>query len=204
MGINEIPLSENRGDYDKNSSRSKNGGALVKRGEEFALEDKDVLEVDENVIIPTCRAVFGSGFGGFGYPKFQSKEGDWYQANLKPSNLHGIQGYAYRVFLSITMILGDGIYHVVYMIIVTIHSFSQKTQLIDESTDGQAYDDKRRIDYFLKDQISTTVAVGHYIVLAGVSTGVVPVIFPQLKWYLINIVIILIFRLSLRSSNGLL
>ncbi|KAL8515047.1 hypothetical protein ACS0TY_013941 [Phlomoides rotata] len=54
-----LRVTDNRDDYGKNSTRSKNGAALVERGErvvllllrgenEFALEDKDVLEGDEN------------------------------------------------------------------------------------------------------------------------------------------------------------
>ncbi|KAL8534916.1 hypothetical protein ACS0TY_010814 [Phlomoides rotata] len=138
---------------------------------------------------------------GFLWPFIQSKEGDWYPANLKPSNLHGIQGY--RVFLSIAMMLGDGLYHVVYMVIVTLHSFiGKKSQLIDEPTYGQAYDEKRRIDYFLKDQIPITVAVGGYIVLAAISTGVVPVIFPQLKWYHVLVAYLFAPVLAFCNSYG--
>lgn len=86
------------------------------------------------------------------------------------------------------MMLGDGLFHVVYMVIVTIKSFVQQNSqknLLNEATDGQIvdYDQKRRTEYFLKDQIPSAVAIGGYIVLAAISIGVVPVIFPQLKWY---------------------
>ncbi|KAK4484060.1 hypothetical protein RD792_011279 [Penstemon davidsonii] len=121
---------------------------------------------------------------GILWPYIESKRGDWYSADLSASSLHGIQGY--RVFLAIAFMLGDGLFHVVYMVIVTLKSFSQqKEKVLNETTDGQIgnYDDKKRTEYFLKDQIPNTVAIAGYLVLAVVSIGVVPLIFPQLKWY---------------------
>ncbi|KAK4484075.1 hypothetical protein RD792_011295 [Penstemon davidsonii] len=121
---------------------------------------------------------------GILWPYIESKRGDWYSADLSASSLHGIQGY--RVFLAIAFMLGDGLFHVVYMVIVTLKSFSQqKEKVLNETTDGQIgnYDDKKRTEYFLKDQIPNTVAIAGYLVLAAVSIGVVPLIFPQLKWY---------------------
>ncbi|XP_012834985.1 PREDICTED: probable metal-nicotianamine transporter YSL7 [Erythranthe guttata] len=118
------------------------------------------------------------------WPVIESKKGDWYSAKLPASSLHGIQGY--RVFLAIAMMLGDGLFHVVYMVIVTLRSFMQQKsqkELIDESTEIGNYDEKKRMEYFLKDQIPNTVAIAGYVVLAGISIAVIPQIFHQLKWY---------------------
>ncbi|KAJ6750038.1 hypothetical protein OIU85_000646 [Salix viminalis] len=46
---------------------------------------------------------------GLMWPLIDTKKGDWYSADLKPSSLHGLQGY--KVFISIAMILGDGLYN---------------------------------------------------------------------------------------------
>ncbi|KAL3830650.1 hypothetical protein ACJIZ3_019452 [Penstemon smallii] len=121
---------------------------------------------------------------GILWPIIESKRGDWYSADLSASSLHGIQGY--RIFLAIALMLGDGLFHVVYMVIVTLKSFAQqKKKVTNETTDGQIgnYNDKRRTEYFLKDQIPNTVAIAGYLILAAVSIGIVPVIFTQLKWY---------------------
>ncbi|XP_073300202.1 probable metal-nicotianamine transporter YSL7 [Primulina huaijiensis] len=124
---------------------------------------------------------------GIMWPLIESKKGSWYSADLKASSLHGIQGY--RVFLAIAMMLGDGLFHVVYMVIVTVKNFakqqSDKKSLTDDEADGQTenFDDKRRTEYFLKDQIPNKVAVAGYLILAGISVVLVPVIFHQLKWY---------------------
>ncbi|KAL5650616.1 hypothetical protein ACJX0J_041425, partial [Zea mays] len=46
---------------------------------------------------------------GIMWPLIEQKKGDWYPADLKPSSLRGIVGY--RVFVSIALILGDGLYN---------------------------------------------------------------------------------------------
>ncbi|KAL2455117.1 putative metal-nicotianamine transporter YSL7 [Abeliophyllum distichum] len=121
---------------------------------------------------------------GIMWPLIDTKKGSWYSADLSASSLHGIQGY--RVFLAIAMMLGDGLFHVVYMIIVTSKSFidrkQEKSNNDDECTQAD-YDEKTRSTYFLKDQIPNSVAIAGYIILAAISVGVVPLIFHQLKWY---------------------
>lgn len=39
----------------------------------------------------------------------EKKKGDWYPADLKANNLHGLQGY--KVFIATAVILGDGLYN---------------------------------------------------------------------------------------------
>ncbi|XAR64011.1 hypothetical protein NMG60_11024198 [Bertholletia excelsa] len=128
---------------------------------------------------------------GIMWPGIEKKKGDWYSADLPANSLHGIQGY--RVFLAIAMMLGDGLFHFVYMLIVTLRSLiaqddgpsSSSPPSPPRSSDRRMvnYDDQRRTEYFLKDEIPNKVAAAGYIVLAGISMGVVPAIFPQLKWY---------------------
>lgn len=93
------------------------------------------------------------------------------------------------------MILGDGVYHCVYMLVQTGYSlvlqYTNKKQsssaVKDESnSDPQVNDnndDKIRTEYFLKDQIPMWVACSGYVILAIISIIVVSRIFPQLKWY---------------------
>ncbi|CAN6675255.1 unnamed protein product [Malus baccata var. baccata] len=127
---------------------------------------------------------------GIMLPLIETKKGIWYSANLSASSLHGIQGY--RVFIAIAMMLGDGLFHVVYMLFMTTKSLAtQRSQKKLESVEAGGssevvsanYDEQRRIEYFLKDQIPSWVAFSGYIVLAAISISVVPLIFPQLKWY---------------------
>ncbi|XP_075495821.1 putative metal-nicotianamine transporter YSL7 [Primulina tabacum] len=125
---------------------------------------------------------------GVMWPLIQTKEGSWYKAGLKASDIHGIQGY--RVFIAISMMLGDGLYHVVYMVIVTLKNFmaqqSEQKHVSDSMEEDQQigdYDEKKRKEYFLKDQIPNVAAITGYVLLAALSVGLIPMIFHQLKWY---------------------
>ncbi|XP_057773990.1 probable metal-nicotianamine transporter YSL7 [Salvia miltiorrhiza] len=143
---------------------------------------------------------------GIMWPAIESKKGVWYSADLAPSSLHGIQGY--RVFLAIATILGDGLFQVVYMVILTLKSFIQQ-HLHKNGNEGEEeegavvdYNESKRSEYFLKDQIPNTVAIGGYIVLALISTFVVPQIFPQLKWYQILVAYIIAPVLAFCNAYG--
>ncbi|XP_038687175.1 probable metal-nicotianamine transporter YSL7 [Tripterygium wilfordii] len=126
---------------------------------------------------------------GIMWPLIQKKEGSWYKAGLGGSSLHGIQGY--RVFIAIATMLGDGLYHAVSMLIKTLFSLAtQKSsentvnpQFSDHSTEIVNYDEQRRTEYFLKDQIPIWAAGLGYLVLVLICVFVVPTIFPGLKWY---------------------
>ncbi|KAI3429118.1 uncharacterized protein J3R85_008528 [Psidium guajava] len=120
---------------------------------------------------------------GIMWPLIETKKGDWYSADLSPSSLHGIQGY--RVFLAIAMMLGDGLFHVVLMLIKTTSSLiaNSRKESSSETPDETDYNDERRNLYFLKDQIPNWVAFGGYIGLAVISIIVLPFIFPQIKFY---------------------
>ncbi|XP_038905641.1 probable metal-nicotianamine transporter YSL7 [Benincasa hispida] len=121
---------------------------------------------------------------GIMWPLIELKKGDWYSASLSASSLHGIQGY--RVFIAIAMMLGDGLYHVFFMLFQTFYSLAKKrssNENIDSSMEVTDYDAQRRSEYFLKDQIPNWVAMVGYVVLAAISVITVPLIFHQLKWY---------------------
>jgi OPT family oligopeptide transporter len=91
------------------------------------------------------------------------------------------------------MMLGDGLFHVVYMLIKTASSLaalkSKKNQsssiIAADQSDSEIenYDEKRRTEFFLSDQIPVWIALLGYGILAAISIIVVPFIFHQLKWY---------------------
>ncbi|KAK0573195.1 hypothetical protein LWI29_004214 [Acer saccharum] len=145
---------------------------------------------------------------GFMWPVIESKKGDWYSAKLSSGSLHGIQGY--RVFIAIAMMLGDGLFHVLYMLVNTTQSLFQhyrkkEGSSINPDIDIQNsemvnYDDQRRTEYFLKDQIPNWVACTGYVALALLATLVVPFIFHQLKWY--HILVAFVFAPVLAFCNA--
>ncbi|WJX19712.1 hypothetical protein P8452_09360 [Trifolium repens] len=56
---------------------------------------------------------------GVMWPLIEDKKGDWYPSDLKQSSLHGLQGY--KVFIAISMILGDGLYSFVKVLGRTLY-----------------------------------------------------------------------------------
>ncbi|KAJ6766820.1 OLIGOPEPTIDE TRANSPORTER YGL114W-RELATED [Salix purpurea] len=139
-----------------------------------------------------------------------TKRGDWYPADLKSSSLHGLQGY--KVFISIAMILGDGLYNFFKVLSRTLAALffqlrgrnaSSALPIADHSSPESSkisYDEQLRTRLFLKDQIPTWFAVAGYVVIAAISTATLPHIFHDLKWY--YILVIYIFAPTLAFCNA--
>ncbi|XP_064953586.1 probable metal-nicotianamine transporter YSL8 [Musa acuminata AAA Group] len=147
---------------------------------------------------------------GILWPYIRSKQGVWYDASLPESSLHGINGY--KVFISIAMILGDGLFHFLVVFFRSSYDMYNKRQRKDAATpfaDAAAlvgpclsFDDRRRSNVFLKDQIPTTVAIAGYVLFAVISVIAVPFIFPQLKFYHIIVAYIIAPVLAFCNSYG--
>ncbi|KAL5983088.1 putative metal-nicotianamine transporter ysl7 [Asimina triloba] len=134
---------------------------------------------------------------GIMWPLIGNKKGDWYSADLKPDSLQGLQGY--KIFVAISMILGDGLYNFFRVMSITTSAFLK--QLHDKQTSeipelnehpptnpSLSYDDQRRTELFMKDQIPTWKAIGGYVAMAAISIITLPHIFPQLKWYYVLVI----------------
>ncbi|XP_044420090.1 probable metal-nicotianamine transporter YSL14 [Triticum aestivum] len=148
---------------------------------------------------------------GIMWPLIGKKKGSWYLASLPESSLHGLQ--AYRVFISIALILGDGLYNFVKVLIRTIAGFismvhKNSKAMLPVSDNGSptaeamSFDDERRTELFLKDQIPMAVAYGGYAVVASISIGTLPQIFPQLKWYYILVAYVVAPVLAFCNAYG--
>ncbi|KAM7475259.1 hypothetical protein LguiB_022502 [Lonicera macranthoides] len=147
---------------------------------------------------------------GIMWPLIATKRGDWYSKDLSPTSLGGLQGY--KVFIAIALILGDGLYNFFKVLIRTLaglfymlHNKKPKNDLPVTDHPSPAlpplsYDTQRRTQLFLKDQIPTWFAASGYIAIGAISSGVLPLIFPELKWY--YIIVICIFAPTLAFCNA--
>ncbi|KAK7291306.1 hypothetical protein RIF29_06327 [Crotalaria pallida] len=149
---------------------------------------------------------------GLMWPLIENKEGHWYKKDLGQSNLHGIQGY--RVFIAIAMILGDGLYNFCKVLTHTflgLHNQFRNRQrenvlpVAGQETPSPpqvSFDDQRRTQLFLKDQIPAWVAVGGYVAIAAISIATLPHIFHQLKWYYILVIYLIAPTLAFCNAYG--
>ncbi|XP_020079655.1 probable metal-nicotianamine transporter YSL14 [Ananas comosus] len=151
---------------------------------------------------------------GIMWPLIEGKKGDWFPADLPSTSLHGLQGY--RVFIAIALILGDGLYNFFKVLARTISAFASQIRSKSSTTtlpitDGNSptadttqisYDDQRRTELFLKDQIPNLVAFGGYTAIAIISIITIPHIFPQLKWYYILVTYIVAPVLAFCNAYG--
>ncbi|KAL0441198.1 UNVERIFIED_CONTAM: putative metal-nicotianamine transporter YSL5 [Sesamum radiatum] len=107
---------------------------------------------------------------GIMWPLIENRKGDWFSADLPSTSFRGLQGY--KVFIGIAMILGDGLYNFCKVLSRTLAGLFLKlqerkansqmpvTQHSSPSTESQSYDDQRRSQLFLKDQIPKWFAIG--------------------------------------------
>ncbi|KAL6351197.1 hypothetical protein AAG906_031783 [Vitis piasezkii] len=116
-----------------------------------------------------------------------------------------------QVFLSIAMILGDGLYNFVKVLGLTIRGFIKqykKMEVIPVTERGSpekvsnSYDDEVRTKLFLKDGIPLWVSLVGYVAIAAVSIGVIPKIFHQMKWYYVLVIYIFAPVLAFCNAYG--
>lgn len=116
--------------------------------------------------------------------------------------------YTPQVFIAIAMILGDGLYNFVKVLGRTLFGLYYQCYKKVPSTDPNSplpplsYDDKRRTELFLKDQIPPWFAVTGYVTIAIISTCTIPIIFNQLKWYHIIVIYLIAPALAFCNSYG--
>ncbi|KAL2552606.1 putative metal-nicotianamine transporter YSL6 [Forsythia ovata] len=160
--------------------------------------------------IVNCSVLLGAIISwGFLWPFISQRAGDWYPADLGSNDFKGL--YGYKVFIAISLILGDGIYNLIKIIAITIkeicrNSTDQNIPVIKEVADSYSskllVEQRKRDEVFLKDRIPFWFAASGYVALAAISTATMPMIFPPLKWYLVLCSYIIAPALAFCNSYG--
>ncbi|KAH9325624.1 hypothetical protein KI387_005802, partial [Taxus chinensis] len=151
---------------------------------------------------------------GLMWPLIHNHKGHWYTAS--DSSMQGLQGY--KVFISIALILGDGIYNFIKILYISISTMygewkkkkTRESEILAVSNNNNeqqpvetiSYDEQRRNDLFMKDRIPLWVAGSGYVVLAAISIGIIPKIFPPVKWYYVLIAYIFAPVLGFCNAYG--
>ncbi|KAI3839411.1 hypothetical protein MKX03_016089 [Papaver bracteatum] len=160
--------------------------------------------------IVNCSVLLGAIISwGFLWPFINTHAGDWYPADLGSNDFKGL--YGYKVFIAISLILGDGLYNLVKIIAVTIKeiynsSSKQSLPIVHEVQDHESskllVEQREKDAIFLKDRIPSWLAGSGYVGLAAISTAAIPMIFPPLKWYLVLTSYIVAPALAFCNSYG--
>lgn len=141
---------------------------------------------------------------GMIWPLIELRKGHWFPTNLEESNMKAL--YGYKVFLTVSLILGDGVYNFVKILVSSFLSVLQKIKNrqnggIDEEGNNNEEELKQK-EVFLRDNISMWIGSGGYMVLSVVSVVVIPLMFPQLKWYYVVVAYILAPSLAFCNAYG--
>ncbi|RWW87560.1 hypothetical protein BHE74_00003605 [Ensete ventricosum] len=136
---------------------------------------------------------------------------NWLPSHFHPLSIHPLS--VVQVFIGIAMILGDGLYNFLKVLHRTTSAFvtaarkrpTSTLPVLDEdrpATTPTTFDDERRTEVFLKDQIPKWVAFGGYIAVAIISIITLPHIFPPLKWYFIFVAYVFAPVLAFCNAYG--
>ncbi|PKA58922.1 putative metal-nicotianamine transporter YSL6 [Apostasia shenzhenica] len=158
--------------------------------------------------IVNCSVLLGAIISwGFLWPFISQHAGDWYPDNLGSNDFKGL--YGYKVFIAISLILGDGLYNLIKIIYITsreILNARSKQITLPLAANGESsklqLEEKIQNETFVKDKIPSWVAASGYICLAAISTVTIPIIFPQMRWYLVLACYVVAPALAFCNSYG--
>ncbi|XBI94292.1 hypothetical protein VPH35_030966 [Triticum aestivum] len=146
---------------------------------------------------------------------FSKKKGDWYPQGLDHDNISGINGY--RVFIGVSMILADGLLHMLCIPVRTLYTMYNPQSR--QSSNGQpfrclsvvldrsatSFDDRRRTQVFLRDRIPAVAPIIGYVVVSVISTLVIPQLYTQLRYHHVAFAYIIapVFAFCNAYGNGI-
>ncbi|KAI6697761.1 hypothetical protein NL676_017880 [Syzygium grande] len=120
---------------------------------------------------------------GIMWPLIGRREGDWFPNTPPEGSMRSLDGY--KVFISIALILGDGLYNFLKVLYFTTKSVCARVNNKNRKTfpedENQSLDDLRRNQVFARDSISVWKACAGYAFASIISVAVIPIMFPELK-----------------------
>ncbi|KMT15935.1 hypothetical protein BVRB_3g051190 isoform A [Beta vulgaris subsp. vulgaris] len=141
---------------------------------------------------------------GVMWPLIGNLKGKWFPSSLPESSMKSLNGY--KVFISIALILGDGLYNFLKILLFTIRNIHVrlKDKNLGSSPDNQkqGLDDLKRNEFFMRERIPIWVAFVGYTFFSIISIIVIPKMFPELKWYYVVVAYILAPSLSFCNAYG--
>lgn len=141
---------------------------------------------------------------GIMWPLISRLKGQWFSESLKESDMKSL--YGYKVFISVALILGDGIYNFIKILACTIISmhrrFKNKDANMAVDDQGKPIEVLKQNEVFVRENIPMWLALSGYILFSILSIIVIPLMFPQLKWYYVVVAYFLAPSLAFCNAYG--
>lgn len=142
---------------------------------------------------------------GIMWPLINRLKGQWFSEDLQESSMRSL--YGYKVFVSVALILGDGLYNFLKILSFTLINIrgrlKDKARNRDEEDDRKkTAEDRKQNELFFRETIPMSIGVVGYVVLSIVTVVVIPIMFPQLKWYYVIVAYILAPSLAFCNAYG--
>ncbi|KAG5228161.1 metal-nicotianamine transporter YSL [Salix suchowensis] len=140
---------------------------------------------------------------GIMWPLIRQLKGEWYPASLDESSMKSLNGY--KVFLAVALILGDGLYFFVKIMVITISNVRSRLKTKNLSPvhcHKKLFDEQKQNKFFLGETIPVWLGIIGYIIFSVISIIAVPIIFPQLKWYYVVVSYVLAPFLAFCNAYG--
>ncbi|XP_071692364.1 metal-nicotianamine transporter YSL3-like [Rutidosis leptorrhynchoides] len=137
---------------------------------------------------------------GIMWPLIGRNKGNWFPTGLPESSMKSLNGY--KAFISIALILGDGLYNfvkILYITSVSVHG-RFKTKNLNSAIEKVNTEEQKQNEVFLRETIPMSIGGLGYIVFAIVAVIAIPHMFPEVKWY--YVIIAYIFAPSLAFCNA--
>ncbi|GKA23263.1 metal-nicotianamine transporter YSL3-like protein [Tanacetum coccineum] len=109
------------------------------------------------------------------------------------------------VFISIALILGDGLYNFLKITFFTarnIYTTSRKKPKLNPDDDNEPQDNLQRDEAFLRESIPFWVAATGYVMFSIASIIIIPIMFPELKWYYVLVAYVIAPSLGFCNAYG--
>ncbi|XP_076885178.1 metal-nicotianamine transporter YSL1-like [Bidens hawaiensis] len=138
---------------------------------------------------------------GIMWPLIGKKKGDWFPPGLPESSMKSLNGY--KAFISIALILGDGLYNFTKILYITSRSVHgrMKTKTVNSVIEKKVNDEEQRQnEIFTRETIPMSIGGTGYVIFALIAVIVLPFMFPEVKWY--YVIIAYIFAPSLAFCNA--
>ncbi|KAK9076620.1 hypothetical protein SSX86_004954 [Deinandra increscens subsp. villosa] len=139
---------------------------------------------------------------GIMWPLIGNKKGDWFPTGMPESSMKSLNGY--KTFISIALILGDGLYNFIKILCITSMSVRGRfktNKLTPGIIEKKANEEEQKMnENFIRETIPMSIGGIGYIIFAAIAVIAIPYMFPEVKWY--YVIIAYIFAPSLAFCNA--